>query len=176
MKIEHFNTERLILRKVTSEVMDYIFTVYNDEEQFNFLGLTDYKELEAQKRKWEIGLATHNRKLLYFFMLEKESKKVIGWCGYHTWYTDHNRAEIGYGVFQDAEKRKGYMTEALEYIINFGFKQMNLHRIEAMASPSNVPSLRLLDKFKFEKEGYLKEHYLTEGVYEDSLVFSLLKK
>jgi len=52
---------------------------------------------------------------------------------------------------------------------------MKLNRIEAMISPLNVPSLNLIHRMHFVKEGLMKEHYLKDGIYEDSVVFSLLK-
>ena len=52
---------------------------------------------------------------------------------------------------------------------------MNLHRIEALAASYNIPSLKLLDKMNFKKEGVLREHYSVNDRMEDSVVFSLLK-
>ncbi len=176
MKIQNLHTERLELRAIDPEVMDFIFQNYADEEIMNFIGLTDREELEKEKNKWKIGLRTFNKSFHYFQLLDKSSNKIIGWCGYHTWYLDHNRAEIGYGLYEEAIKKKGLMTEALIPVLEYGWKEMKLHRVEAFVSPNNVPSLKLMEKLGFEREGYLKEHYLKSGIYEDSLVFSLLKK
>lgn len=55
----------------------------------------------------------------------------IGWCGYHTWYIDHRRAEIGYAIRSDEYKAQGIMTEVMNAVLRYGFEVMNLHRIEA---------------------------------------------
>jgi len=68
------------------------------------------------------------------------------------------------------------MTEVLSTIIPYGFNQMNLHRIEAMTATYNMASIKTLLKFGFVQEGVLREHYLVDGVMEDSLMFSLLKR
>jgi len=82
---------------------------------------------------------------------------------------------LGYALFNDANKGKGFMTEAVKEIIAYGFESMNLHRIEAYVAPDNIPSLNLMSKFSFTKEGLLREHYFYNEKYDDSIVFSLLR-
>ena len=130
---------------------------------------------QPEQEKNNKGLSTYNREFVWFQLLEKENENFIGWGSFHILYTDHNRAEIGYGLSDDKYKNKGYMTEAMEFLIHYGFETMHLHRIEAFVGTTNVPSLQLMKKFGFEKEGHLKEHYFTKGMYEDSLVFGLIK-
>lgn len=176
MNIEEHSTERLVLRKITPEVYNFVFSNYSELEQMLFLGLKTKEELTREKIKLEKGLATYNKRFLYFLLLSKESNKIIGWAGYHTWYLDHNRAEIGYGLYFEEYKRKGLMKEALDFIIPYGFDNMNLNRIEAFIGEENDASLKLIAKFNFSKEGVLKEHYLNKNIYEDSVIFGLIKK
>ncbi len=175
MEFEIINTERLKLRKLTPEVYKYIFENYSTEQIIQFLGIKP-EEFAAEKEKFEKGMITFNKSYLYFQIIDKALDTIIGWCGFHTWYTTHNRAEIGYGLFNDDYKGKGIMMEAIKPIINHGFAEMNLHRIEAFIGPKNVPSLKLINKLNFTQEGHLREHFCKDNVMEDSLVFSLLKK
>lgn len=176
MHFEILQTEHLSLRKLTPEVFDYIYAIYTDEALIHFLGLSDEKQLQIEKEKHQKGLSTFNRSFTYFQIINKKTNTIIGWCGYHTWYLDHHRAEIGYGLFDDSFKGKGIMTEAIKPILDYGFYKMNLHRIEAFIAPENVPSIKLVEKFGFKKEGVLKEHYFKNNVMEDSAVYSLLKR
>jgi len=107
--------------------------------------------------------------------LTKKTKEIIGWCGFHTWYTDHNRAEIGYGLFDDNYKGQGLMSEVIALIVNYGFRNMGLVRIEAFVDTTNIPSIKLLKRMNFKKEGLLKHHYFHNNRMEDSIVFALLK-
>ena len=90
--------------------------------------------------------------------------------------TEHRRAELGYAFFDESFRGKGLMAEAVKAVIAYGFHQMDLHRIEAHISPHNLPSLKLIRKFHFTEEGLLRKHYFTNGVREDSKVFSLLRE
>lgn len=168
------NTERLTLRALTPEVYSELFT-YTEKEIMEFLGLDSHDSFLKEHDRFQGGLRTHNKTFLYFQLIEKTSKRVIGWCGFHTWYLDHDRAELGYGLLSDEWKRKGYMSEALLPILDYGFNHMQLHRIEALASPQNTPSIKLLEANHFSYEGLLKEHYLIDGVYEDSAIYSLIQ-
>ena len=167
-------TERLLLRMTGPEEYEAIFR-QPDEAIITLLGLDSYEALEKEKeRQWK-GRTTFNKSFRYFFLCTKSTGQTIGWCGYHTWYLDHFRAELGYGLFVEEYKRQGLMSEAMPVVLQHGFREMNLHRIEAMASPANEPSVKLLLNFGFTAEGLLREHYLKDGVYEDSQVFGLLR-
>ena len=68
------------------------------------------------------------------------------------------------------------MTEAIAAILDHGFSVMDLHGVEACTSPNNQASIRLIEKFGFQKEGYLRQHFFRDGKLEDSLIYSLLKR
>jgi ribosomal-protein-alanine N-acetyltransferase len=109
-------------------------------------------------------------------MIDKATQQTIGGGGFHNWYADHKRAELGYALENESYKRKGLMTEALNFIIDYGFKNMELNRIEAFIGPNNIASLKLISKYNFTREGQLRQHYMKEGKLEDSIVFSLLRE
>ena len=176
MTFEVLTTERLILRKLSPETFAFIYENYSDDELMAFLGLSNDEQLAVEKNKFRNGLTTYNKSFLYFKLLDKTTEKIIGWCGYHTWYLDHRRAEIGYGLYDENYKNSGIMTEAMEAILAYGFNQMQLHRVEAMISSNNIPSLKLVEKFGFTQEGVLRSHYFTNNRMEDSVVFSLLEE
>lgn len=175
MIFESLNTERLTLRKITPETYAYVHSSYSDKELMKFFGLESDADLEKEKLKFRNGLTSYNKSFLWFHILDGKGKN-IGWCGYHTWFTQHARAEIGYGMNTDEHKGKGFMTEALEAVFDYGFYVMKLHRVEALIADYNKPSLKLVEKFGFTKEGVLREHYYVDGKPEDSVLFSLLKQ
>lgn len=173
-------TPRLILKKIDPQVYQEVFSSASEEEQMHLarerLLIFDQDEFFKEKDKFMGGLWTYNKTFCYFLLEDKQTRKHMGWCGYHTWYKDHFRAELGYELLDENAKRKGLMTEAMEYIISYGFNEMNLHRIEALVSPENVPSIKVVEKFDFAKEGHLKQHYFKNNRMEDSLVYALLRK
>ena len=175
MNFETIETERLILRKLTAESYYHIFDNCSDKEIMDCLNISSTENLNKDKAKVKKGISTFNKSFIIFQIFYKKNKSIIGWCGFHTWYTEHYRAEIGYELTDENLKSKGLMTEAFKEIINFGFTTMKLNRIEAFIEPENIPSFKLIKKFGFIREGQLRNHYLKNDVFEDSVVFSLLK-
>jgi ribosomal-protein-alanine N-acetyltransferase len=172
---KELHTERLILRLYTPEVAHYVFTKKSDDEIMAFLGLDSPEALAREKEKFSLGITTYNRTFANFHLIYKETGKIIGGCGFHTWFPDHRRAEIGYALHSDDYKQKGLMTEALRAVLHYGFDEMNLHRAEALVGSQNTASQKLLANFGFVKEGVLRQHYVVNGIPEDSVAYSLLK-
>ena len=168
-------TERLLLKELRPEVMTMLMTGgYTDVQLMKVLGV-DESGLVTEKDNFSKGLTNYRLSFRAFVMVEKATGMVIGRCGYHMWYLQHARAEIGYALTDGAAKRKGLMTEAIRAIIAYGFDVMRLNRIEAMVGTANVPSLRILKGCGFKEEGLLRSHYCKDGRMEDSLIFSLLR-
>ena len=142
MKFDTLETKKLILRKLTQEVYDHIYTKCEIDVQMRLLGLGTISELDTERLKYTQGLSMFNKDFLIFQLLDKAGEKIIGWCGYHTWYKQHERAEIGYSISDDKFKRKGIMAEALSSVIEYGFSIMKLNRIEAFIGPNNMASIK----------------------------------
>lgn len=176
MEFETLETERLLLKKITPEIFTHLFENYPETEIRRQLGLTSEAEFIKEKEKSQGGYTTYDRTILSFLLVLKDNNETIGRCGYHNWYRDHRKAEIGYVLNNDENKRKGYMSEALKAILDYGFGSMNLNRIEANISPVNMASQKLARKYGFSQEGYLRQHFIRDGEIQDSVVFSLLKQ
>lgn len=168
-------TSRLWLKELTPEIFDELFTTYADEDIISFMGLTGPEELKAEKSKWELGMTTYRISFRLFLLVDKETGKVMGRCGIHNWYREHQRAELGYNMTDNSKKRMGYMKEAVSAIIRYGFEEMGINRIEAFTGPANVPSQKVLKGAGFTQEAILLSRYCHEGVIGDDICFRLLK-
>ena len=167
-------TKRLILRFRSRPLIDEVLQ-QSSEAQRKFFGLESSEQLEETitrvKKTFNIPYDNHRN----FDFILKDTDQVIGSAGYHNWFKDHNRAEVGYSLHKPF-RGKGYMLEGMQSIIKLGFDEMNLNRIEACISPNNQPSLNLINRLGFKKEGLMKSHYKIGGKYEDSIMFALLKE
>lgn len=160
---------------VDEETLPLVFTSLSEQDQRIYLGATSNEAYARERLRYEKGCTTFNKSFVSFYIVEKERGDVIGWQGYHTWYLEHRRAEIGYLLFEDKYMNRGYLSEAMPEMLDYGFHKMDLHRVEAFVEPGNGASLRLMNKFGFVNEGHLRQHYIKNNVIEDSLVFSLLR-
>ena len=71
--------------------------------------------------------------------------------------------------------RCGHMTAAVKTVLPFAFGTLRLHRVEAACIPTNVPSIRLLERCGFAREGYARQYLCINGIWQDHLLFARLK-
>ena len=77
-------------------------------------------------------------------------------------------AKLGYAIRADQWGR-GYATDAARTLVNYGFEQLDLHRISAAIGPDNAPSIALVQRLGFQYEGCIRDHVYTNGAWRDSL-------
>lgn len=176
MNLLTLETKRLILKGLTPQDMHYIFENLPKSQIKEILGHQSEADYLKEEQKHINGYSSYNRSFLFFLMIDKDSRKIIGRCGLHNWNIDHQRAEIGYNMEDERFKRKGLMGEAVETIIEYGFQELKLNRIEALVGPENVPSLRIIEKNGFTREGVFKQHFNVDEKYEDTIAFALLRQ
>ncbi|MGP0583494.1 GNAT family N-acetyltransferase [Paenibacillus timonensis] len=144
------------MRELTSIDADAVFRHFSVPEVTRFM---DIEPCEDRQEAEEI-IAFHIQDSgCRYGLFSKESKELIGTCGYHCWSTDDHRetkAEIGFDL-APSYWGKGLMQEALNPLIRMGFELMGLDYIEATTEVDNIPSQRLLQKLGFHQESELKE-------------------
>lgn len=83
-----------------------------------------------------------------------------------------NNAILGYWLGEGSHG-KGYMTEALALAVEHAFGTLKLHRVEANIIPSNVPSISLVKRLGFRREGTARRYLQIAGRYEDHVHWAL---
>lgn len=115
---------------------------------------------EEESLRWSIAL---------------QGGEIIGSCGYNQWQLQGTyRGEIGCEL-SPAYWGQGYMREALELVLDFGFGPMGLNRIEALCHPGNVRAHRLFQALGFGQEGLLRQYRHTASGFQDAALFALLR-
>ncbi|BCJ91640.1 ribosomal-protein-alanine N-acetyltransferase [Terrihabitans soli] len=71
---------------------------------------------------------------------------------------------------------KGFMTAGVRALVPHAFGALRLRRLEAACIPTNAASIRLLEKVGFEREGYAREYLCIDGIWQDHLLFALLRR
>ncbi|MGG6310822.1 GNAT family N-acetyltransferase [Paenibacillus macerans] len=170
-------TERFILRKLTSDDAEDLFRYFSNDEvtkYYDLERLVELKQAEELIQNWN-SRYLERRGFRWAITVKSESDRVIGTCGFHNWSQGHYKAEVGYELNPDYW-RQGVMTEVLQEIMRFGFEDLGLNRIEAYIDPDNIRSRYLLEKTGFHEEGYLKECFFEKDQFVDAVLFALLKK
>lgn len=168
-------TRRLVLRELRRDDAPSLHTIWSDPVVLEFLVFDPFESEERTVAMIDLlkGLPATGEGIRWVITLASDGS-VMGTCGFHNWKKEHFRAEVGYELGKDYW-RKGYMTEALEAILEHGFGEMNLNRVEAFVTDGNERSLGLLKKLGFAAEGCLRQYEWARGRFQDQWVCSLLK-
>lgn len=83
----------------------------------------------------------------------------------------HN-ANVGYWVARD-HNGKGLATQAVREAVGFAFGEAGLHRVQAAVMPRNLPSIRVVEKAGFRREGLALNYLKIHGVWEDHAIFAV---
>ena len=169
-------TERLLLRRMTSNDAEEILRLRSNEEVMKFIDRERTKSIEDANlflKKIDDSINSNNG-IMWGITLKEEPGKLIGNIGYWRLIKEHYRAEVGY-MLHPSFWSKGIMKEALLRLVDFAFDDMNLHSIEANINPGNKASAMLLESTGFVKEAYFKEDYFYNGIFHDTVIYSRLK-
>lgn len=85
------------------------------------------------------------------------------------------RAELHYSLLPEFWKR-GYGTEVVGCMLNFGFQQCRLHRIEAGVATENLGSVRVLEKSGLIREGIRRKILPIRGEWKDNYHYAILEE
>jgi len=101
--------------------------------------------------------------------------KAVGRIGLHHLNLQNKIGSIGYWIDENFEGR-GIITKCCKALINYGFKDLNLNRIEIKAAVINLKSQAIPIRLNFKKEGILRQAEWVNGEFIDLILFSLLNK
>jgi len=170
-------TARLKLRCITLEDAPELFVLRSDARTMQYLDREPFKSIEetaAFIKEKVLASLERNEGILWAIELKEQPGKLIGTTGFWRIDKDHYRAEIGYMLHPDYW-RKGIMKEAIKITLDWAFAKTEIHSIEGNINPENEPSGAVLKSLGFVQEAWFKENYYFNGVFKDSLIFSLVK-
>lgn len=169
-------SERLHLRKLTMKDAQDIYEYSKDP-------------LVAEHVLWDAHTSVSESKGYIRWMMRKyrfgepsswgialnDTDKVIGTIGFMWIQPENAAAEVGYSLSRK-EWNKGYMTEALNALLRYGFSEMKLNRIEAMHETGNPASGAVMRKCGMKHEGTMRSKLFNKGKYVDVELYAILKR
>lgn len=114
--------------------------------------------------------------LRYWIFLKEDTSSPIGTICFSNFKKGaFCSCMVGYKLDEDF-CNKGYMYESLSFLIPLVCKDCKMHRVEAMVMPDNNPSIRLLERLNFNKEGHLKDFAQINGKWEDHYLYTYINE
>ncbi len=170
----NLESERLFLRKLELKDAPDVQLIRSDEKVMAYMDSERHTTLQHSENFIAAKLKMYEERTgIFWAVIEKSTNTFIGDFAFFKIDKNHSRAEIGY-TLKPKFWGKGLMKEAMLSIFNFGFRDLDLHSLEANINPENHNSRTILTKMGFKKEGYFRESYYYNGAYLDCEIYSLL--
>ncbi len=167
--------KKVLLRPVMKSDIQYFLKWFNDPEVTQYL-LTYLPMTEMAEEKWIEGQGIGQTKAGFVIeAIEGDSTKPIGSTALNNISPKDHNATFGIAIGDKDYWSKGYGTEAARLIINYGFEQLNLHRINSGAFAFNERSLRMHLRVGFKEEGCQREWVFKNGKFQDHVIFGMLR-
>jgi RimJ/RimL family protein N-acetyltransferase len=166
---------RVRLRAQRASDVPALFAMYADAAVMRYWSNAPFTHIEQAQEKFEY----HDRGVRAGEFLQwaivRGDETLIGTCSLFELNAPHRRASFGYAL-ASAYWGQGYALEATQLALAHAFGAMELLRLEADVDPRNVPSLRLLERLGFRREGLLRERWRVAGETQDSAIYGLLSR
>ena len=171
------NIDRLILRDVRENDLSTLYELDSDPEVIRYVS---YGPWTLEKSEHDLAFhldkqVASPRTSYYLAVILRVGDCLIGWCSLDITSHKHREGELSYALNRRYWGH-GYITEAAQALLAFGWTQLHLHRIFATCHPENRASERVLQKIGMQKEGYIREHKWSKGTWRDSLLYAILER
>ena len=173
---EYLVTERLVLSLITFEDLQNIHELHSlpEVDKFNTLGIPkDIDETATIVKNW-ISKNNSGSQMNFVFKVQlKINRNFIGLVALNLGKPEYKSGEVWYKFHSDFWN-KGYATEALNKVLDFGFRTLDLHRIEAGCAVNNIGSIRTLEKAGMIREGRKRQVLPLKNGWSDNFEYAIL--
>lgn len=170
-------TERLLLTEITWDDLEDIFKLHSTPEvdEYNTLGIPKNIEVTKEVIKPAIENQQQEKRNLFCWSIKlREDNTFIGLCGMSLSVERFKMGEIYYNLHPDYWG-KGYATETAKALVNFGFIDLQLHRVEAGVATENTRSIHVLEKLGMTREGTRRKILPIRGIWKDNYHYAIVE-
>ncbi|MCR9153416.1 MAG: GNAT family N-acetyltransferase [Bacteroidetes bacterium] len=170
-------TERTRIRLITTADLNSIHDLHSlpETDTYNTLGIP--KNIKESRSIIEAWIKEHQEQKAhrYTFAIESISNQgFIGLIGLKLGSEKYNRCELWFKI-HSMHWNKGYASEVLSKMLDYGFDELKLHRIEAGCAVANIGSIKVLEKVGFIREGRGRQILPLKSGWSDNYEYAILE-
>ena len=171
---EQLQSERLKLRPLKKSDSDLLYQWIKDRDLLIY-NASYYPVSESDHQLWLEKMMTKRSDLVIFVIELLDKQKAIGSCQLFNINWVHRNAELQIRIGDTEYLGKGYGSEAVSMLAQFGFNDLNLHRIYLQVFASNQRAINAYNKCGFKQEGIARESAFIDGSWEDIITMGILE-
>jgi len=168
---------RVRLAPLERRHIDLFLKWFNDPEIMQYI--TMYKPMTRDMEEEWFENLKHKEDSVYFSIKiidEENSDKVIGNCAIQNINCKNRACSCGITIGEKNYQNKGYGTEAMELLVDYGFNTLNMNRIELSVYEFNSRAFKTYQKVGFVEEGRKRQARYHNGKYQDEIIMAVLRE
>ena len=165
-----YSNKNIYLTSISQKDAKIMFEWINNKELVHFNNPYRPIAFESHMRWYES--IVQDRDMVIFAIKLKSNDKLIGTCQLFDIDSLSQIAELQIRIGDISEQSKGYGSEAIELLTEFGWRDLNLRKIYLYVFFDNKRAISVYKKLGFIQEGNLKNHSFVNGEYKDLYIMS----
>lgn len=165
--------KNIILRTVRESDLEEMFARASDLQEKGYYwpmalpSKPKYLKRYQETGLWDVDFGT--------LLITAKDWRLIGEIGFFKgmWYQEG--FEVGYHIYREADRGKGYTSEALSLFTAYLFAAKPIPRLQINVSKGNAASRRVAEKCGYRYEGTMRKAVFNRGRYHDLELFSILR-
>lgn len=165
--------KQVYLRPIELADTDWYFAFLYDKETRRLTGTQ--KHYSREQIAQYIEGKSQDRSSVLLLIATCSDDTLIGDVAIQDIHPMNRNANIRIAINNSSHRGKGYGTEALRLMLEYGFGILNLHRIELSVFSYNERAIHVYEKIGFKREGVQREALFYDHQYYDSIQMSILE-
>ena len=166
--------ERIYLRPLEAEDEQYFYPWFNNYEIMKMVGEVYPLSREKTRNRLEEWISASDSISLTIVIHGED--RIIGTVGLLHVDTIHRRAELGIIIGEEEYWSKGYGTEAIALLLQYGFNRLNLHMVYLGYIEFNEMARKCYENLGFCHDGVIRDKYCVNGTYYNCIMMSILRE
>lgn len=167
--------EKVYLRALEPEDLDFVYQAENDEHLWQLSSTVTPFSKDTIKQYLEHALRDiYDVKQLRLVICNQKSSQAIGMIDLFEFDPKNRRVGLGILILEKANRGLGFGAEAIQLLINYCFKHLEVHQVYAHILENNIPSIKLFEHLGFEQTSCLKDWRRDEGKFYNELIYQLI--
>lgn len=168
--------EKIYLRQIIMDDCNERYVAWLNDPEVNQYLETKWSEQDIDAVRLFVKTQMENVHSVLFAIVNMDNDLHIGNIKIGPVHSHYKHADISYFIGEKTYWNKGIVSEAINLVCQFGFVNLNLHRIEAGAYECAIGSWKALEKCNFKREGVFRKQVFFNNEYIDIYRYGLLKE
>jgi RimJ/RimL family protein N-acetyltransferase len=164
--------EKVRLRPMQERDLSHFVQWLQDPEVRRWLAAIAEPPTLEDEFEWYEGLRSNPDNVLW--AIETVDGRLVGTVELRL-TPAHRRAELGIAIMDKTAWSQGLGTDTVRLVVDYGFDELELNRIDLTTDEENVRGRRCYEKCGFVEEGLLREHRLIDGKFGNTVMMSVIR-